>query len=47
MVEKDRKNVQVEIMGRPKSFGLSLHSMWSFESLDNGVLHLRLAHIIS
>lgn len=34
MVEKDHKHIQVIIMGRPSHSGLALHSMWSFESLD-------------
>lgn len=34
MVEKDRNHIHVNIMGRPSHSGLALHSMWSFESLD-------------
>ncbi|HUC94010.1 MAG TPA: DUF1259 domain-containing protein [Paenibacillus sp.] len=34
MVEKDRSHIQATIMGRPSRSGLTLHSMWSFESID-------------
>ena len=34
-VEKDRTNIQVNILGKPSRSGLSIHSMWSFESMDH------------
>lgn len=34
MVNRDRSNIKVSILGRPSHSGLALHSMWSFESMD-------------
>lgn len=33
-VQKDRSHINAKIMGRPTHSGLVLHSMWSFEGID-------------